>query len=126
MPGLNREDRLIVSTGRRFQLTPCTREHATAPKGGPLAHAGLLPGDLHWLQTQEIDDDLVFHCTQADSLVAILSNGTLRLGPYSKTSDPCEQKERRAGLLMPAGPTRPPEKYFGVCPRPRERRRRSD
>lgn len=77
-----------------------------------MAHAGLLPGDLHWLQTQEIDDDLVFHYTQADSLAAILTNGTLRLGPYSNTNDPREQKEWRAGLLMPAGRARPPAKYL--------------
>lgn len=77
-----------------------------------MARAGLLVDHLHWLQRQESNDDLIFHYTRAESLKAILANWTLRLGPYSKTNDPREQKAWRARLLMPAGPARPPERYL--------------
>ena len=77
-----------------------------------MTRAVLFPGDLHWLKKQEIDDDLIFHYTRPDALAAILTNRTLRLGSYTGTNDPREQKEWRADLLMPPGPARPPEEYF--------------
>jgi hypothetical protein len=77
-----------------------------------MAHAGLMEGDLHWLQFQEVDDDLLFHYTRPDTLAGILGSWMLWLGPYAKTNDPREQKEWKAGFLMPAPGGRRPEERF--------------
>jgi hypothetical protein len=80
--------------------------------GERMARAGLMEGDLHRLQLQEIDDNLLFHYTPPTSLEAILKNWTLRLGAYANTNDPREQKEWRAGFVIPTAGGRPPEQYL--------------
>ena len=73
---------------------------------------GILEGELHFLQEQDIDDQLLFHYTSPSTLKAILANGTLRLGPYADTNDPRETKEWVPLFTMRDGPTRPDERYL--------------
>jgi Protein of unknown function (DUF2971) len=82
--------------------------------GTRVAHAGLMEGDLHWLQYQDTDENLLYHYTRPDSLDTILANGTLRLSPYANTNDPREQKDWRPAFVMPATPARPPERWLDV------------
>lgn len=73
-----------------------------------------MDGDLHWLQHQDTDENLLYHYTRPDSLDAILANGTLRLGPYSETNDPREQKDWRPAFVMPSTEGRPPEQWLEI------------
>ena len=73
---------------------------------------GSFEGDLHVLQNQEVDDQTLYHYTNASTLAKILENRTIRLGPYSQTNDPRETKEWVPLFTMPPGPGRPAERYL--------------
>ena len=77
-----------------------------------MARTGIFDGDLNRLQDQEVTEDLLYHYTSADTVAKILDSGTVRLGPYTRTNDPREQKEWIPLFTMPSGPGRPPERYL--------------
>jgi hypothetical protein len=81
-----------------------------------VARTGILDGDLHPLQRQEVNEELLYHYTSATTLAKILDSGQIRLGPYARTNDPREQKEWIPRFTMPTGPGRPPERYLSSTP----------
>ena len=48
-----------------------------------------------------IDDDVIFHYTNADTLKKILKSGNIRLSPLSRTNDPLERREWAPYVLLP-------------------------
>lgn len=87
----------MYAYSRDLEEGPCTE----APREENMAHAGLMKGDLHWLQSQKVDEDLLFRYTRSDTLAGILESWTLWLGRTRRRTTHASRRSGRPGSSCP-------------------------